>query len=107
MNAIAAAEERSITMRIGKTIGIVTLCRWHPLLVGGSYRLAVPLSLANLVGESDTFAEEIVVYDEFGAADDTIIAITEGPEAAQPFFPAPKPIDAYNAAILDHLDIDR
>jgi microcompartment protein CcmK/EutM len=94
-------------MRIGKTIGSVTLCRWHPLLSGAAYRLALPLSLANLTGESVEMAEEIVVYDELGAGNDSLIAITEGPEAAQPFYPETKPIDAYNAAILDQIDINQ
>jgi ethanolamine utilization protein EutN len=94
-------------MRIGKTIGRVTLVRSHPLLTGGSYRLAVPQSLANLRGTSQTTAEELVVYDELGAADGMLIAITEGPEAAQPFHPETKPIDAYNAAILDRVEVNR
>jgi ethanolamine utilization protein EutN len=94
-------------MRIGKTIGRVTLSRWHPLLGGASYRLAVPQSLANLQGRSQADAEEFVVYDELGAADGMLIAITEGPEAAQPFHPETKPIDAYNAAILDHIEIKK
>jgi ethanolamine utilization protein EutN len=92
-------------MRIGKTIGYVTLSRWHPDLAGGRYRLAVPQSLANLTGQSSEATEEFVVYDEFGVGNDMLIAITEGPEAAQPFHPNTKPIDAYNAAILDQVDV--
>jgi ethanolamine utilization protein EutN len=92
-------------MRIGKIIGRLTLCRWHPLLAGGVYRLAVPQSMANLMHESAAEAEEIVIYDELAAADGSLIAITEGPEAAQPFHPETKPIDAYNAAILDRLHL--
>jgi ethanolamine utilization protein EutN len=34
-----------------------------------------------------------------------LIAITEGPEASQPFHPNTKPIDAYNAAILDQIEV--
>ncbi len=93
-------------MRIGKTIGSVTLCRWHPLLAGAAYRLAVPLSLANLTRKSDALAEEIVVLDELGVGDDQLIAITEGPEAANPFHPETKPIDAYCAAILDRVEVN-
>jgi ethanolamine utilization protein EutN len=92
-------------MRIGKIIGTVTLCRSHPLLAGASYRLTVPQSLANLTGQLTPIAEELVVYDERGAASGSLIAVTEGPEAAQPFFPEAKPIDAYNAAILDHVGV--
>jgi ethanolamine utilization protein EutN len=33
------------------------------------------------------------------------VALSESTEAAAPFFPELKPVDAYNAAILDHLTI--
>ena len=92
-------------MRIGKVIGSVTLSRWHETMQGGSLRIAVPLNLANLAGQSDEMAEEFVVYDELGAGEDSLIAISEGGEAAQPFRPADKPIDAYNAAILDNVSV--
>lgn len=91
-------------MRIAKVIGTVTLNRAHPTLLGGSYRVAVPLSLANLRGESAT-AEELIVYDELGAGHGSLIAFSEGGEAAQPFYPNDKPIDAYNAAILDNVNL--
>ncbi len=34
-----------------------------------------------------------------------LIAISEGGEAAQPFYPAQKPVDAYNAALLDDVQL--
>ncbi len=92
-------------MRIGTVIGTVTLCRSHPSLRAASYRLAVPLSLANLRDNFDELAEEFVVYDELGAGLGSQIAISEGAEAAQPFRPELKPIDAYNAAILDNIEL--
>jgi ethanolamine utilization protein EutN len=92
-------------MRIGRIIGTVTLNRAHASMQGARYRLAVPLSLANLRHESAEEAEELVVYDELGAGVGSLIAISEGAEAAQPFRPEIKPIDAYNAAILDHIDL--
>ena len=92
-------------MRIGRVIGTVTLSRWHASMQGARYQVAIPLSLANLTGESDEFAEEFVVYDELGAGEDALIAISEGGEAAQPFRPADKPVDAYNAAILDNVSV--
>jgi microcompartment protein CcmK/EutM len=92
-------------MRIGRIIGTVTLSRSHPLLAGATYRIAVPLSLANLSGESNDVAEELVLYDELGAGQGSVVAISEGGEAAQPFYPEMKPIDAYNAAILDNVDV--
>ena len=92
-------------MRIGTVIGTVTLNRAHDSLRGGSYRLVVPLSLANLTGDDGSMAEELVLYDELGAGIGSQIAISEGGEAAQPFRPELKPIDAYNAAILDNVDL--
>lgn len=92
-------------MRIGKVIGKVTLSRWHPTLAGGSYRLVMPLSLADLAGTPGKPAEEFTVYDELGAGIGDLIAVSEGREAAQPFHPNEKVIDAYNAAILDTVRI--
>lgn len=91
-------------MRIGKIIGSVTLNRAHPSLQGGRYFVVVPQSLANLTGESDQQAEEFVLYDDLGAGEDCLVAISEGGEAAQPFT-TDKPIDAYNAAILDQVRV--
>ena len=47
----------------------------------------------------------LVVYDELGAGVGDQIMLSEGAEAAQPFYPELVPIDAYNAGILDQLDI--
>jgi microcompartment protein CcmK/EutM len=92
-------------MRIGKVIGTVTLSRSHPSLVGACYRITVPLSLEDLKQEGRLAAEELIVYDELGAALGSQIAFSEGGEAAQPFYPNMKPIDAYNAALLDQVEI--
>jgi microcompartment protein CcmK/EutM len=92
-------------MRISEVIGTVTLSRSHPSLAGGTFKLVVPLSLADLVGRGGQPAEELVVYDALGAGLGQRIALSEGREAAQPFHPEPKPIDAYNAAILDQIQI--
>ncbi|HTU24373.1 MAG TPA: EutN/CcmL family microcompartment protein [Pirellulales bacterium] len=92
-------------MRIGKTIGTVTLSRCHASLTGGSYRLVVPLSLDNLLGRSAAETEPLVVYDDLGTGMGDVVAFTEGAEATQPFYPNTKPIDAYNAALLDAIQI--
>ena len=93
-------------MRIGEVIGTVTLNRWHPTVAGASWRLVVPLGWDNLLGRSDEPAEEIVVFDQWGAGVGCRIAMSEGREAAMPFHPQAIPLDAYNAAILDTLDYD-
>ncbi len=92
-------------MRIGHVIGTVTLSRWHPSLKGARFKLVVPLSLDNLTGHSAEQAEELTVYDEQGAGVGSMIAFSEGREAAQPFHPEVKPIDAYCAAILDTVNV--
>ena len=93
-------------MRIGEVIGTVTLNRAHPSLARGGLKLVVPLSLANLTKESSARAEAIVVFDALGAGNGSLIAISEGGEAAQPFVPQMVPVDAYNAAILDNVTVE-
>lgn len=92
-------------MQIGEVIGTVTLSRVHPLLTGARLRLVTPLTLANLRGEQPPREEPIVVYDELSAGIGSRIAISDGREAAQPFDPIDKPVDAYNAAILDRVEL--
>jgi ethanolamine utilization protein EutN len=93
-------------MRIGEVIGTVTLNRWHPAIAGASWKLVVPLTWDNLLNNSEAPAEEIVVFDQLGAGIGCRIAISEGREAAMPFHPEAKPLDAYNAAILDTLECE-
>jgi ethanolamine utilization protein EutN len=92
-------------MRIGEVIGTITLNRPHPDLSGAQFKLVVPLSLEDLTGKGDKSARALVVYDELGAGVGSRIAISEGAEAAAPFYPNPKGIDAYNAAILDQITL--
>ncbi len=92
-------------MRIAQVIGTVTLNRCHPTFVGARLRLVVPLSLPNLAEDTPITAEELVIWDELGAGIGSRIALSEGAEAAQPFRPDNKPVDAYNAAILDDIEI--
>jgi ethanolamine utilization protein EutN len=93
-------------MRVGETIGKVTLSKYHPSVEGATWLVAVPLTLEGLAGKSAGRGEPIVVFDELGAGAGSRIAISEGTEAAAPFHPDTKPIDAYNAAILDELEFE-
>src|SRR5437868_12740716 len=93
-------------MRIAKVVGTVTLNRAHPSFVGARLRLAVPLSLAELRGQQPQ-ADEMVVWDENGAGIGSLIAVSEGAEATQPFRPNLKPVDAYAAAIIDAVNLIR
>lgn len=92
-------------MRMMETIGKVTLSRWHPMLEGASWKLAVPLMAAGLTDRSQGRTEPIVVFDELGAGDGMLIAVSESAEASAPFHPHSKPLDAYNTAILDSVNL--
>jgi ethanolamine utilization protein EutN len=99
-------------MRIAEVIGKVTLNQCLPAFEGALLPLVVPLGLAQLqqgaqLREGAAWdAETLVVYDQLGAGQPGRIALSEGGEAAQPFLPELKPVDAYNAAILDRLDLE-
>lgn len=94
-------------MRLGKVIGRVTLSRVVDGLEGGRWLIVNPHN-------RDTFARggidvpglssepTLVVYDSLGGGVGDTIGFVEGREAAQPLVP-PQPIDAINAALIDHV----
>jgi microcompartment protein CcmK/EutM len=93
-------------MRIGKVVGRVTLCETYSTLVGGRFlRVEVQDRLA-LAGQRRKTSETLVCYDNLGAGEGDLIAFTESREACMPFYPERiVPLDAYNAAILDRVDV--
>ena len=93
-------------MRIAEVIGKVTLSAWHPSLKGATWLVIVPLSRDGLRQDTAGRGEPFVMYDELGANVGSLVAVSEGAEAAAPFYPDQKPIDAYNAALLDTVTID-
>jgi ethanolamine utilization protein EutN len=88
-------------MRIAEVIGTVTLSRVHPSLAGSRWVVGVPFSLAALKADGPPDGEDLVIYDNLGAGRGNRIGVSEGVEAAAPFFPERKPVDAYCACILD------
>lgn len=92
-------------MRIGEVIGSVTLSRCHPSVRGATWRIVVPFTAAGLRGEEAGRGEPLVMFDELGAGLGSQVAISEGAEASAPFYPDQKPLDAYNAAILDTIEL--
>lgn len=93
-------------MRIAKVLGTVTLSRCHPTFRGTSLKLAAPYNYTELTSGGEPAGDTLVVWDDLGAGTGSAIGVSEGSEAAQPFRPDIKPVDAYNAAILDHIVID-
>jgi ethanolamine utilization protein EutN len=91
-------------MRIAEVIGTVTLSRCHPSIQGHRWIIGLPFSLAGLKrGTPD--GEDFVMVDELGAGNGQRVAVSEGAEAAVPFSPVKKAVDAYCACILDTVAI--
>jgi ethanolamine utilization protein EutN len=49
--------------------------------------------------------EDLVIFDNLGAGHGHRIGFSEGGEAAVPFLPDRKPVDAYCACILDRVAV--
>jgi ethanolamine utilization protein EutN len=90
-------------MRIAEVIGRVTLSRFLPQLKGGRFLIALPLPLAALQEGSPARGEDVVVYDTLGGGPGSLIGVSEGREAANPFGKAKTPVDAYCACLIDQL----
>jgi ethanolamine utilization protein EutN len=93
-------------MRIAEVIGSVTLSRWDPSLTGASWKVVVPLDIAGLKGNAKGRGEPFIIFDEIGSGNGSLVAVSEGAEAAAPFYPGTKAIDGYNAAILDSVELE-
>tara|TARA_R110002095_G_scaffold75083_4_gene64034 strand:+ start:3521 stop:3802 length:282 start_codon:yes stop_codon:yes gene_type:complete len=92
-------------MKIAEVIGKVTLSRKHPSLDGARWLVAIPLMSDELNTKKKKKTEPFIIYDELGASPGCQIAVSEGAEAAAPFHPGVKPIDAYVTAILDQVEV--
>jgi microcompartment protein CcmK/EutM len=92
-------------MRIAEVIGRVTLSRVHPSLKGGRYVIALPMTREALMEGSSKRGEEVIAYDDLGAGHGALIGLSEGGEAANPFRPDKKPIDAYCACLIDQINL--
>lgn len=91
-------------MQLYRVIGTVTLNRAHPTFQGATLKLTEPIG-ESLLGGVASDPDSVVVWDELGASLGSIIAVSDGAEAAQPFRPNLKPVDAYNSAIIDELNL--
>ncbi len=99
-------------MRIARVKGTITMNPGLPQLQAGQWLLVEVLDGPALKGMASqaprqvAMPEAMVVFDQLGAGPGQIIAVSEGREAAVPFEPGAMPIDAYNAAIIDSLDLN-
>lgn len=94
-------------MKLGSVIGRVTLSKVVPELEGARWLIVSPFTREHFqqgasapVGLSKD--PSLVIYDALGGGLGHTVGYVEGREAAQPF-DQPPPIDAINAALVDHI----
>ena len=88
-------------MRLGIVRGQVVLSRGLPAFEGTTLLLVEPVTASNLAARNgEGGGRTLVVADKLSPATGQMIGIVEGSEAAQPF-PAPTPVDAYCALIVN------
>lgn len=93
-------------MQIFRVLGTVTLSRSHPAVMGATLLATEPVAGGSLGGPVPNDPDLVIVWDDLGAGVGAQIAVSDGAEAAQPFRPVLKPVDAYNSAILDEVNYD-
>jgi microcompartment protein CcmK/EutM len=95
-------------MRLGTVIGRVTLNLQEPAYQGGHLLLVQPFSREQFAGAPAAplaAGSSLVVFDQLGAGDGSLVGFTEGAEASQPF-DGPAPVDAYVACIVHRINYD-
>lgn len=95
-------------MRLGIIRGQVTLTPAVEPLHGRTLKIVEPVTMENLRAKNGQGGgKTLIAVDELGAATGQMVAFTEGREAANPFWPAPAPVDAYVALIVDTADVEQ
>ncbi|TWU34139.1 Ethanolamine utilization protein EutN/carboxysome [Novipirellula aureliae] len=92
-------------MKIARTIGTVTLARFHPSLGAANLRYVEVVDSIDRIDVEPLGGDCIVAWDLCGCAAGDLVALAEGPEAAQPFKPDVKAIDASIVALLDNVNL--
>jgi ethanolamine utilization protein EutN len=65
-----------------------------------------PVTMENLRARNGLGGgKALIAIDELGAAEGQMVAITEGREASNPFWPGRVPVDAYCSLIVDSIDV--
>ncbi len=93
-------------MKIHNVIGSVTLARSHPSYRGARLLATEAADATTLGGPPTSDPDLVIVWDELGAGSGSQIAVSDGGEAAQPFRPELKAVDAYCSAMLDTIYVN-
>ena len=93
-------------MKLARTIGSVTLARSHPAMEQAQLRLVEVVDAIERIDDNPLGGDTIAAWDLCSTGIGDLVALAEGPEAAQPFRPDVKPLDASIVALLDQVDLD-
>jgi microcompartment protein CcmK/EutM len=93
-------------MRLGIVRGHLTLTPAVEAYRGRTLVVVEPVTMENLRAKNGKGGgKSLIAIDELGAAKGQMVAFTEGREAANPFWPAAVPVDAYCSLIVDSIDV--
>ncbi|TWT81075.1 Ethanolamine utilization protein EutN [Planctomycetes bacterium CA13] len=92
-------------MKMARTIGTVTLSRFHPSMGASKLRCVEIVESIDKLDTCPMGGETVVAWDLCGTGMGDLVALAEGPEAAQPFAPETKVIDATIVALIDNVDL--
>jgi microcompartment protein CcmK/EutM len=92
-------------MRLGIVRGHVVLSQGVESLRGTRLLVVEPITASNLEACAGQGGGKcLIVADQLAPGLGETIAFVEGREAANPYWPANVPVDAYNALIVDGVD---
>jgi microcompartment protein CcmK/EutM len=95
-------------MRLGIVRGHITLAPAVESFQSRTLAILEPVTMENLRAKNRKGGgKALIAVDELGAATGQMVAFTEGREATNPFWPAPVPVDAYQALIVDSVDVTK
>lgn len=92
-------------MKLARTIGTLTLSKFHPALHSAQLRCVEIVSSMDRIETVPLGGDTVIAWDLCGARDGDLVALAEGPEAAQPFRPDIKPLDASIVALIDEINL--
>ncbi len=95
-------------MRLGIVRGHLTLTPAVESYRGKTLIVVEPVTMENLRAKNGLGGgTALIVVDELGAAKGQMVALTEGREASNPFWPTKVPVDAYCSLIVDSIDVSK
>ncbi len=94
-------------MRLGIVRGHLTLSPAIESYRARTLAIVEPVTMENLRARNGRGGgKALIAVDELGANTGQLVTLTEGREAANPFWPDAVPVDAYCALIVDSIDVE-